>query len=144
MARCAESKEESVLWGSSYTTHYNEMTAAKYEEQSCAQTKAWKDKMCTSITAGATGTDACGAVACFAEAQCNTGLNPPSSCLTCAGALCALYPLTDSTRVFQAPGSLCARLLASDLGAMHAQMLTLLSSSLLSSLELRDTTIYEP
>jgi len=43
--------------------------------------KANRDNGCNLITAGANGTDACGAMACLGMSECSTGLNPPRSCL---------------------------------------------------------------
>jgi hypothetical protein len=82
---CAESDSTVVMLGATgpvaIRAAMNALTPEKYAENGndCPSKALRTQFMCGLVQAGTNGTDACGAVACWSRAECNTGLNPPSS-----------------------------------------------------------------
>jgi len=75
MRQCAPSQEAFVLMQGFATVSYNAMTVESWG--GCSESGiAQRDERCAMITAGATGTDVCGGMACFGFAMCTTGLDP--------------------------------------------------------------------
>jgi hypothetical protein len=68
----------------------NAKTLETYAADSCGNS-ASRDSSCDTISSGATGTDACGAMGCVGANMCFTGLNPPRSCFVLVPTLGALF-----------------------------------------------------